>query len=46
MNDTHTTFDVPDGQFLFIEPIDTSEASSAKPLVIATFYWLQQWQAR
>jgi hypothetical protein len=45
--DTHTAFDVlPDGQFVFLEPIDTSEASSANPVVVATFNWFQELKAR
>jgi dipeptidyl aminopeptidase/acylaminoacyl peptidase len=45
--DTHTTFDVlPDGQFVFLEAIDTSEASAGNPVVLATFNWFQELKAR
>ena len=45
--DGHTSYDVfPDGRFVFIESIETANATTANPVVIATFNWLQDLSAR
>jgi eukaryotic-like serine/threonine-protein kinase len=43
----HTTYDVfPDGTFVFLESIESADASSVEPVLLSTFHWTEDLVAR
>jgi eukaryotic-like serine/threonine-protein kinase len=43
----HTTYDVfPDGTFVFLESIESADATSVTPVLLSTFHWTEDLAAR